>query len=192
MIIRMLSKSIREFKKPSILTIALVFFEVILECLIPFVVSMLLKVIEKDLGIDNIIKYGVLLILMSGLSLTFGALAGKCCAKASCGFARNLRKDMFTKVQTYSFENIDKYQVSSLVTRLTTDISNVQHSYMMLIRTAIRSPFMLIFSFIMGFIMGGKVAFVYVFVIPVLLGGLVLIARKAMPLFRRVFRKYDD
>ena len=192
MIFRMLGKSVREFKKPSIWTIVLVFFEVILECLIPFITSMLLTVIENNEGIMSIITYGVLLIIMSGLSLTFGALAGKCCAKASCGFARNLRKDMFTKIQSYSFENIDKYQVSSLVTRLTTDITNVQHSYMMLIRTAIRSPFMLIFSFIMGFIMGGKVAFVYVFVIPVLLVGLLLIARKAMPLFRRVFRKYDD
>lgn len=190
--IKQLIKSVREYKTPSILTIVFVFFEVILECLIPFVVALLLSAIEKEEGITTIMEYGGLLIVMSILSLTFGAVAGKCCAKASCGFARNLRKDMFTKIQTYSFENIDNFQTSSLVTRLTTDISNVQHSYMMIIRTAIRSPFMLIFSFIMGVVMGGKIAIVYLCVIPILLGGLILIARKAMPLFRRVFRKYDN
>ena len=192
MVLKILGKSVREFKKPSILTIVFVFFEVILECLIPFIVTKLLTVIEKEQGIDAILLYGGILILMSLLSLSFGALAGKFCATASCGFAKNLRKDMFTKIQEYSFENIDKFQSSSLVTRLTTDISNVQHSYMMLIRTAIRSPFMLIFSFIMGFILGGKIAIVYVCVIPILLGGLLIIARKAMPLFRKVFRKYDN
>lgn len=129
---------------------------------------------------------------MALLSLTCGALAGKFCANASCGFAKNLRKDMFRKIQTYSFENIDKFQTSSLVTRLTTDVTNVQFSFMMLIRTAIRSPFMLIFSFTMGFIMGGKTALIYVFVIPILLFGLIMIAKKAMPLFRKVFKKYDN
>ncbi len=190
--LKTLSKSIREYKKPSILTIIIVSFEVIMECLIPFVVSMLIESIEKDQGLKMLFLYGGLLILMAIISLTCGALAGKFCATASCGFARNLRKDMFAKIQTYSFENIDKFQTSSLVTRLTTDIVNVQEAYMMLIRTAIRSPFMLVFSFIMGFMMGGKVAIVYVCVIPVLLFGLIMIARKAMPLFRRVFRKYDN
>lgn len=190
--LKTLSKSIREYKKPSILTIIIVSFEVIMECLIPFVVSMLIESIEKDQGLKMLFLYGGLLILMAIISLTCGALAGKFCATASCGFARNLRKDMFAKIQTYSFENIDKFQTSSLVTRLTTDIVNVQEAYMMLIRTAIRSPFMLVFSFVMGFMMGGKVAIVYVCVIPVLLFGLIMIARKAMPLFRRVFRKYDN
>lgn len=171
--LKTLSKSIREFKKPSILTIIIVSFEVIMECLIPFVVSMLIETIQDNKGLNYIFLYGGILILMAIVSLLCGAFAGKFCATASCGFARNLRKDMFTKIQSYSFENIDKFQSSSLVTRLTTDISNVQMSYMMLIRTAIRSPFMLIFSFTMGFIMGGKVAFIYVIVIPFLLLSLI-------------------
>ena len=190
--IKILMKSIREFKKPAILTMVIVSFEVIMECIIPFVVADLVDKIEKGAGLDVIGKYGIILVIMAIVSLTCGALAGKFCATASTGFARNLRKDMFDKIQTYSFENIDKFQTSSLVTRLTTDISNVQHSFMMLIRTAIRSPFMLIFSFTMGFVMGGKIAFIFVFVIPILFGGLILIARKAMPLFRKVFKKYDN
>lgn len=190
--IKVLMKSIREFKKPAILTMVIVSFEVIMECIIPFVVAKLVDEIESGCGLDVIAKYGIALILMAIVSLICGALAGNYCATASCGFARNLRKDMFEKIQGYSFENIDKFQSSSLVTRLTTDVANVQQAFMMLIRTAIRSPFMLIFSFTMGFIMGGKIAFVYVIVIPILLGGLFLISRKAMPLFRRVFKKYDN
>lgn len=190
--LKILSKSIREYKKPAILTIIIVSFEVIMECLIPFVVSMLIESIQNDFDIKKVLIYGCILILMAMVSLTCGAFAGKFCATASCGFAKNLRKDMFTKIQTYSFENIDKFQSSSLVTRLTTDISNVQMSFMMIIRTAIRSPLMLIFSFTMGFIMGGKVAFIYVIVIPFLLFGLFTISKKAMPLFRKVFKKYDN
>lgn len=190
--IKVLMKSIREFKKPAVLTMVIVFFEVIMECIIPFVVAALVNKIESGCQLNVIAKYGIILVLMAVVSLICGALAGKFCATASCGFARNLRKDMFEKIQSYSFENIDKFQSSSLVTRLTTDITNVQHAFMMIIRTAIRSPFMLIFSFVMGFIMGGKIAFVYVAVIPILFGGLILIARKAMPLFRRVFKKYDN
>lgn len=190
--IKVLMKSIREFKKPAILTMVIVSFEVIMECIIPFVVAKLVNEIEAGCGLDVIAKYGIALIIMALISLMCGALAGNYCATASCGFARNLRKDMFEKIQGYSFENIDKFQSSSLVTRLTTDVANVQQAFMMLIRTAIRSPFMLIFSFTMGFVMGGKLAFVYVVVIPVLLGGLLFISRKAMPLFRRVFKKYDN
>lgn len=190
--IKVLMKSIREFKKPAILTMVIVSFEVIMECIIPFVVAKLVNEIEAGCGLDVIAKYGIALIIMALVSLMCGALAGNYSATASCGFARNLRKDMFEKIQGYSFENIDKFQSSSLVTRLTTDVANVQQAFMMLIRTAIRSPFMLIFSFTMGFIMGGKLAFVYVVVIPVLLGGLLFISRKAMPLFRRVFKKYDN
>lgn len=190
--IKILMKSIREFKKPAILTMVIVFFEVIMECIIPFVVAILVNKIEAGCELSVIAKYGALLIAMAIVSLTCGAMAGNFCATASCGFARNLRKDMFEKIQNFSFENIDKFQTSSLVTRLTTDVTNVQHAFMMLIRTAIRSPFMLIFSFVMGFIMGGKIAFVYVAVIPILFSGLIIIARKAMPLFRRVFKKYDN
>ncbi len=187
-----LAKSIREYKKPTILTPIIVLFEVIMECAIPFIVSQLFEELNKKSDLKIIALYGIILVVMALLSLTCGALAGKFCANASCGFAKNLRKDMFKKIQTYSFENIDKFQTSSLVTRLTTDVTNVQFSFMMLIRTAIRSPFMLIFSFTMGFIMGGKTALIYVFVIPILLFGLIMIAKKAMPLFRKVFKKYDN
>ena len=127
----------------------------------------------------------------AGLSLTIGALAGSACATASCGFARNLRKDMFYKIQDYSFENIDKFSVSSLVTRMTTDVTNVQMAYMMIVRTAIRCPLMLVFSFAMAFIMGGKMAVIFLLVIPVLGVGLALVVRSTMPLFKRVFKKYD-
>ena len=192
MVIKELMKSIREFKKPAILTMVIVTFEVTMECLIPFIIADLVDKIEKGCGLDTIVAYGGLLIAMAAISLTCGALAGRFCATASTGFARNLRKDVFDKIQTYSFENIDKFQSSSLVTRLTTDVSNVQHSFMMLIRTAIRSPLMLVFSFAMGFIMGGKIALIFVVIIPVLLFGLVLISKKAMPLFRKVFKKYDN
>ena len=189
--IRTLAKSIREYKKPSILAPVFVTGEVIMECIIPFIIANLVNEIKAGISMPVLLGYGGVLILMAGLSLTFGALAGKACSTASCGFARNLRKDMFYKIQGYSFENIDKFSVSSLVTRLTTDITNVQMAYMMIIRTAVRSPLMLIFSFAMGFIMGGKMAFIFLFTIPVLGIGLFLVTKKTMPLFRRVFRKYD-
>lgn len=190
--IKTLAKSIREYKKATILTPIIVFFEVVLECIIPFIVAMLIDNIEKGCGLNVILMYGGILTLMAILSLTCGAFAGKFCANASCGFAKNLRKDMFETIQTYAFENIDKFQAASLVTRLTTDVTYVQWSFMTIIRTAIRSPFMLVFSFIMGFVMGGPIALVYVFVIPVLTFGLFMIAKKAMPIFRRVFKKYDN
>ena len=117
--------------------------------------------------------------------------AGNPCATASTGFARNLRKDMFYRIQDYSFENIDKFSVSSLVTRMTTDVVNVQMSFMMIIRIAIRGPLMLIFSFIMGFAMGGRLALIFLVTIPLLGIGLILVIRAATPIFRRVFRKYD-
>lgn len=190
--IKTLAKSIREYKKPAILTPIIVSFEVILECVIPFLVSELFEQLSQNASLTVIGIYGILIVCMAILSLTCGALAGKFCANASCGFAKNLRKDMFKKIQTYSFENIDKFQAASLVTRLTTDVSNVQMSFMMIIRTAIRSPFMLIFSFTMGFIMGGKTALIYLVVIPILIFGLFFVAKKAMPLFRKVFKKYDN
>ena len=190
--IKTLGKSIREYKKPSILTMGIVTFEVILECIIPFIVAMLVSRIEQGAELTIIGTYGVILVLLAALSLTCGAFAGKFCATASCGFAKNLRSDMFKSIQDYSFENIDKFQSSSLVTRLTTDIGNVMHSYMMIIRTAIRSPLMLIFSCVMGFVMGGKIAVIYLIVMPILFFGLILVARKAMPIFRQVFKKYDN
>lgn len=189
--IKTLAKSIREYKKPSILAPVFVTGEVIMECIIPFVIANLVNEIKAGISMSKLLSYGGLLVVMAGLSLAFGALAGAACSTASCGFARNLRKDMFYKIQGYSFENIDKFSVSSLVTRLTTDITNVQMAYMMTIRTAVRSPLMLIFSFIMGFVMGGKMAWIFLVIIPFLGVGLFFIIRKTMPLFRRVFRKYD-
>lgn len=189
--IKTLAKSIREYKKPSLLAPIFVSGEVVLECIIPFITANLVNEIKNGCSIDVLVKYGVILVLMAGFSLAFGALAGSACATASCGFARNLRKDMFYKIQGYSFENIDKFSVSSLVTRLTTDITNVQMAYMMIVRTAIRCPLMLIFSFVMGFVMGGKMALIFLVTIPILGFGLIVVIRKTMPLFRRVFQKYD-
>ena len=188
--IKTLSKSIREFKKPAILTPILVVGEVILECIIPFVIANLVNEMQAGCGMDVIVQYGLQLIIMAVLSLILGVAAGNTCATASTGFARNLRQDMFY-IQDYSFENIDKFSVSSLVTRMTTDVMNVQMSFMMIIRVATRGPLMLIFSFIMGFAMGGRLALIFLVTIPLLGVGLVLVIRKATPIFRRVFRKYD-
>ena len=189
--VKTLARSIREFKKPAILTPLLVTCEVILECIIPFIIANLVNEMQAGCGMDVIIRYGVQLLIMAVLSLIFGVAAGNTCATASTGFGRNLRQDMFYRIQDFSFENIDKFSVSSLVTRMTTDIFNVQMSFMMIIRVAIRGPLMLVFSFIMGFVMGGRLAMIFLFTIPLLSIGLALVIRKAMPIFRRVFRKYD-
>ncbi len=189
--IRELAKSIREYKRPSILAPILVSGEVMLECIIPFIVARLVNQIKAGCTIDVILKYGLLLVAMATLSLIFGRMAGTACATASSGFARNLRKDLFGKIQTYSFENIDKFSTSSLVTRLTTDVTNVQNAYMMIIRTAIRCPLMLIFAFVMAFVMGGRMAFIFLIVAPLLGFGLFAVIRKVMPLFKKVFHKYD-
>ncbi len=190
-LIKTLKNCVREFKRATIATPLLVSGEVVLECIIPFIVAELVNNISEGCELSVILKYGGLLVVMAIFSLTFGMLAGMTCAKASCGFARNMRHDMFDSIQNFSFENIDKFSTSSLVTRLTTDVMNVQQAFMMLIRTAIRAPFMLVFAFFMAFRMGGKMAFIFVFVIPVLGCGLYLVIRKTMPLFRKVFKKYD-
>lgn len=189
--IKTLARSIREYKKAAILTPLLVTVEVILECAIPFVIANLVNEMQAGCSMGVIGQYGLALIAMAVVSLIFGGAAGATCARASAGFARNLRKDMFYKIQDYSFENIDKFSVSSLVTRLTTDITNVQMAFMMIIRVAIRCPLMLIFSFIMGFVMGGRLAMIFLVTIPLLGVGLFLVIRAATPLFRSVFRKYD-
>ena len=189
--IKTLARSIREYKKAAILTPLLVTVEVIMECAIPFVIANLVNEMQAGCSMGVIAQYGVALIIMAVVSLIFGGAAGATCARASAGFARNLRKDMFYKIQEYSFENIDKFSVSSLVTRLTTDITNVQMAFMMIIRVAIRCPLMLIFSFIMGFVMGGRLAVIFLITIPLLSVGLFLVIRAATPLFRSVFRKYD-
>lgn len=189
--IKTLARSIREFKKPAIITPLLVVVEVVLECIIPFVIANLVNEMQAGCDMGTIVHYGVQLLVMAVLSLMFGVAAGNTCATASTGFARNLRKDMFYRIQDYSFENIDKFSVSSLVTRMTTDVINVQMAFMMIIRVAIRGPLMMIFSFIMGFVMGGRLALIFLVTIPLLTVGLVLVIKKATPIFRRVFRKYD-
>ena len=189
--LKTLAKSIREFKRPSILTFILIVGEVIIECIIPFVTANLVNQIKAGVDIKTIVYTGLILAAMAIVSLLCGGLAGVTSAKASAGFARNLRKDIFGRIQNYSFENIDRFSSSSLVTRLTTDITNVQMSYLVIIRTAVRSPMMFIFAIIMAYVMGGKLATTFVIVVPVLAFGLFLISRKAMPAFRRVFKKYD-
>lgn len=190
--IKTLAKSIREYKTPSIVTPILVAGEVVLECIIPFITAKLITEIKNGCDLMTIVNYGLILILMAAISLTFGTAAGFTCATASCGMAKNLRKDMFAAIQKYSFANIDKFMTSSLVTRMTTDVTIVQDAYMMLIRIAIRAPLMLGFAFVMAFIMGGKMAWIFLFVLPVLAAGLIFIGLKALPIFRRLFKKYDN
>lgn len=191
-IIRVLKKSIREYKRDSILTPILVAFESLTECFLPLMVATLVNKMQNGCDLSVIVKYGVILIIMACFSLLFGALAGITAANASAGFGKNLRKDLFVAVQNFSFENIDRFSASSLVTRMTTDVTNVQMAYMMIIRTVIRAPLMLIFSLIMGFVMGGRLALIFLFTIPVLGIGLGLVIKKTMPLFRKVFKKYDN
>ncbi|MBQ1554464.1 MAG: ABC transporter ATP-binding protein, partial [Clostridia bacterium] len=189
--IKKLLSCVREYKKPSVITFFLMVGEVVLECLIPFITANLVNQMKADLQMKSLLLTGLLLIVMAVASLACGGLAGYTSAKASAGFARNLRHDLFDKVQDFSFENIDKFSSSSLVTRLTTDVSNVQMAYMMVIRIAVRSPLMFLFSVIMAYIMGGALATTFVVVIPVLAFGLILIGKNAMPAFHSVFRKYD-
>lgn len=190
--IKQLAKNVREYKKASIATPILVGGEVVMECTIPFIIAYLVNTVKAGCDMGMILKYGVLLVCMAALSLLFGALAGSTCATASCGLAKNLRKDLFYSIQEYSFENIDKFMTSSLVTRMTTDITNVQNAYMMVIRTAIRAPLMLVFAFVMAFAMGGKMAWIFLIVVPILAAGLSVVIYKTMPLFKRVFKKYDN
>ena len=191
MMILKLAKSIREYRTASILSPILVAMEVCLECLIPFIIADLVNQISDGCGLDVIAKRGALLVLMALLSMLFGALSGMAAAKASTGFAKNLRKDVFYRIQGFSFENIDKFSTASLVTRLTTDVTNVQMAYMMIIRVAVRAPLMMVFAMTMAIRMGGKLALVYVVLVPLLLSALITIIRKAMPLFKKVFKKYD-
>ena len=190
--IKEIGHSLREFKKPSIITPVLVTFEVLFECLIPAVIADLVNKIQRDYDLNEILIYGAVLIVMAGLSLVFGVSSGAMCASASSGLAKNLRKDMFYKIQSYSFQNIDKFYVSSLITRMTTDVTNVQMAYMLIIRLVVRSPLMLIFSFIMAFVMGGSLAWVFVALVPLLGVCLTIIVVKTVPLFHRAFRKYDN
>ena len=189
--IKTLAKSIREYKRSSILTPVLITGEVIVECIIPFVTGILIEKIRSGCGVDVIVKYGLLLVVLAMISLSFGALAGHFCAVASCGFAKNLRHDLYYAVQGYSFSNIDKFSTSSLVTRLTTDVSNVQMAYMMLIRTAVRCPLMISVALTMAIITSPSMALAFAVIIPVLAIGLFVIVRNAHPIFKSVFKKYD-
>ena len=194
MLLKTLTKSIREYKKASILSPIFVAFEVVLEVAIPFIMSMLVDYMQKNennLNINTIIMYGGILLVLAMLSLLFGFLAGKYCAEASTGFAKNLRKDMFYAIQDYSFTNIDKFSTSSLVTRMTTDITNVQMAYMLIIRTAIRAPLMIIFALIMSFTINSYLALIFLIMVPLIATGLILIFKKAHPIFIKVFKKYD-
>ena len=193
--LKKLAKCVREYKKEAILTLLLMVGEAIIETLIPFVTATYLinKIQEqgKNLDMGYILAVGGVLVLMAVASLTCGGLAGFTSARASAGFSKNLRHDIFNKIQSFSFGNIDKFSSASLVTRITTDVQHVQMAFMMIIRTAVRSPLMLIFSIVMSAYMGGWLAATFVVVIPVLGGGLYLVSLKAMPAFKRVFKKYD-
>ncbi|MBE6542001.1 MAG: ABC transporter ATP-binding protein [Ruminococcaceae bacterium] len=182
---------IGEYKRPTILTPLFIVGEAIIESAMPFIIANLINDIKAGCDLKDIVINGGILFLMACISLLFGGLAGFTAAKASSGFAKNLRRALFHKTQEFSFENIDKFSSASLVTRMTTDVMNVQMSFMMIIRTAIRSPLMFIFSVIMAYIMGGYLASIFVVVIPILITGLLLIAKYAMPAFRAVFKKYD-
>ena len=192
-----LIKSVREYKKPSILTSIYVAFEVVLEVLIPFVMTGLLSYLdsvssgEVEGRMTVILGYAGVLVLLAIFAMLFGVLSGINCAKASTGFAKNLRSDMYSKIQTFSFANIDKFSTSSLITRMTTDVSNVQMAYQMIIRIAVRAPMMLIFSLIMSFVINANVAFVFLGMVPILFIGLISILIAVRPIFKKVFKKYD-
>lgn len=189
--IKRLAKSIREYKKPSIQSIIFVSIEVILEVIIPLLMA---ELIDKGIDAGNmsvLVKMSIALLISAMISLLFGMLAGKASAAAACGFAKNLRHDMYYNVQNFSFSNIDKFSAASIVTRLTTDITNLQMAYQMLIRMAIRAPIMMIFALCAAFSINARLAMIYLACIPVLGVGLFIIATHAHPIFERVFRTYD-
>ena len=190
-IMRNLTKSIRDYKPYTVATPLLVLGEVACEMAIPFVTANLIDTIKVGATVEELLPTSGLLVLLAIVSLVFGAAAGVTCSHASCGFAKNLRHDLFYKIQTFSFANIDDFSSSSLVTRLTTDITNVQQAFMMMIRIAVRSPLVLVFAFTMAFAMGGSVAMVYLVIIPILGFGLFYIIHLVRPIFSRVFHKYD-
>ena len=188
-LLKTIGKSVREYKKPSILAPIFIVVEVVMETVIPLIMAMLID--EFGNGIDPILKYGGILLGMAVISLVSGMLAARFSATAATGLAANLRKDMYYSIQDFSFKEIDKFSVSSLVTRMTTDVMNVQNAYQMIIRGAIRTPLMLIVSFAMAFTVNSTVALAYLVAVPILGVALFLIAFKVMPYFRRSFRRYD-
>ena len=189
--IKTLMASIREYRRAAIATPIIVTGEVVMEVAIPFVTAQLINVIQAGATLGEMLPYAGVLVGMALASLAFGIGAGITCSQASCGFAKNLRHDVFAAVQRFSFANIDQFSASSLVTRLTTDITNVQLAYMMIIRTAVRCPLLLIAGIVMAFIMAGPMAFVFVVIVPILGFGLYKVVRTVHPIFRSVFHKYD-
>ncbi len=189
--VKRLAQCIREYKPQTILSPLFIALEVIIEVTIPFVTAKLIDNIENQCEIPVIARYGGILVLLAVMSLTCGALSGHFCAIASSGFAKNLRHDLFRSVQNFSFANIDKFSTSSLVTRLTTDVTNVQNSFMMIIRTALRSPMMLVFSVIMTLRISPKLTLVFLAAIPFLAIGISLMMKTVMPIFKKIFKKYD-
>ena len=190
--LKKLAKSIREYKKQTILTPISVAIEVILEVIVPYLMALLIDEGIYKSSMDNTIKIGIALVAFTILSLAFGAISGLYAAKAGSGFAKNLRKDLYYKVQNFSFANIDKFSTASIVTRLTTDVTYVQNSFQMIIRVAIRAPLMLVFSLIMAMKINIKMSVIFLILIPTVSLVLYIIARKAMPIFDKVFKKYDD
>ena len=191
MMIRRFARCVRGYWLPTVLTLIFIIGEVVIEVFIPTLTADLVNHIKAGAQMHDITVTGVKLVLMAISSLLCGGIAGFTCAKAAAGFARNLRHDTFYAVQTFSFENIDKFSSASLVTRMTTDVTNAQMAYMMMIRLAIRSPLMFLFSILMAYHMGGALAGTFAVVVPLLIGGLLLIGKFALPAFRRVFKKYD-
>ncbi len=191
MVLKKLFGSIRQYMPSTIATPLLVSGEVVLECMIPFYIAELVNRIKDGANVREIAGFGGILTIMAIGSLVFGILAGLTCATASCGFGRNLRSDMYASVNDFSFDNIDRFSTSSLVTRMTTDVTNVQNAFMMLTRIAVRAPFMMIFALVMAFRLAGRMAWIFAVVIPILAGTLIKVATIAMPLFRRIFKKYD-
>lgn len=189
--IKVLLKSIREYKVATILTPLFVTFEVVLECIIPFIMSRLINEMTGE-NLDPIIKYGSILIVIAFMSLYCGIRSGKEGALAGSGFAKNLRKDLFYKIQDFSFGDIDLFSTSSLVTRMTTDVTNVQNAFQMIIRIAVRTPLMLIFSIIMTFQINQKMAMIFVYIIPFVTIGIIIMMSVTMPLFKKIFKKYDN
>ena len=191
-IVKTLGKSVREHKKDSLRAPLYVTGEVIIECTIPFITSQLINDMQDGTEMRTIAMYGAILAALALLSLFCGVRAGVACSVASTGLARNLRHDMFAAIQRFSFSNIDRFSTNSLVTRLTTDTQNVQMAYMQLIRSAVRSPLMIVFAAVMAFVSGGPMAILYIIVSLVLGVILIGVARIVMPIFRRIFRKYDN
>lgn len=187
----LLLHSLREYKKAAILTPLLVMGEVVFEALIPYEIALLVNDVKADCGLDRILHYAWILFWMAIAALIFGYLAGITCAQASCGFAKNLRKDVFYQIQEFSFTNIDRFSPASLVTRLTTDIQYIQMAFMMLVRTAFRAPFNLLASFFMAWYMGGPMAVAFLVVIPILGYGLYKVAVISVPLLQQGFPQYD-